>query len=357
MKASQFFILFLSLLSFLSAEKCHPYDKKALLKIKNDINNPYDIITWDPKTDCCEDWPAVQCDPKTNRITQLNIHNADIKRPIPASIAELPYLEGLSFRTCNLTGHITQGIAKLSNLKSIDLRQNHLTGPVPSFLGQLNNLEYIGFRKRWLMLILTTLMPQETGDISFVFGMKSLNYIDLSRNMLQFDFSKVVEFTTTLAHLDLNHNSIYGSIPQALAKTIKSTSSFSGSTRVYKAPSSILRQFFIHLKDDEIKDGLEHIAPENHLIDREMQGRVNSIQFQLSSNSMRIRRREAISGAFTAWSASRFQPRGGLTQKKEQESRIQASASPRHREVISRGRELVAESCSNSLPQPRGLEL
>ncbi|KAK4485385.1 hypothetical protein RD792_008024 [Penstemon davidsonii] len=278
MKTSHIFILLLSLISFLSAEKCHPNDKKALLKIKNDLNNPYDIITWDSKADCCEDWYGVQCDPKNNRITQLYINNADIKQPIPASIAELPYLEGLSFHSCNMTGHITQAIAKLPNLKSIDLRHNHLTGPVPSFLGQLKKLEYIGLSFNNLtgsipaslfkltklggLLLdrnkLTGTIPESfgsfkedfylylshnqlsgpipktlananfnyidasrnklEGDISFLFGIKSLNYIDFSRNMLQFDFSKVVEFTTTLAHLDLNHNSIYGSIPQALAK-------------------------------------------------------------------------------------------------------------------------------------------
>ncbi|TKY62563.1 Polygalacturonase inhibitor [Spatholobus suberectus] len=45
--------LLLILLSTVASELCNPEDKKVLLQIKNDLNNPYLLASWDPNTDCC----------------------------------------------------------------------------------------------------------------------------------------------------------------------------------------------------------------------------------------------------------------------------------------------------------------
>ncbi|KAH6812465.1 polygalacturonase inhibiting protein 1 [Perilla frutescens var. frutescens] len=272
-------LLFLSLSSLShAAERCHPNDKKALFQIKKDLKNPYILISWNPKLDCC-DWNVVKCDDKTNRIIDLDISAADLKLPIPASIGDLPYLEELTFHNANVTGEIPKAITKLSNLNFLDLRKNLLTGPVPSFLSQLKKLSYIGLSFNSLtgsipaslfqlpelggLLLdrnnLTGGIPASfgykkqqdfylylshnqlsgpipatlgytnfswfdvsrnrlEGDISFMFGKnKSLNTAVFSRNLFQFDFSKV-EFSESLRNLDLNHNKIFGSVPAALAK-------------------------------------------------------------------------------------------------------------------------------------------
>ncbi|MGI4370284.1 hypothetical protein ACR2V4_27215, partial [Klebsiella pneumoniae] len=44
---------------------------------------------------------------------------------------------------------------------------------------------------------------------------KTIQIVDFSRNMFQFDLSKVV-FPQSLTSLDLNHNKIYGSLPVGL---------------------------------------------------------------------------------------------------------------------------------------------
>ncbi|KAI3472155.1 hypothetical protein Pfo_029643, partial [Paulownia fortunei] len=256
------------------SKKCHPNDKKVLLEIKNALNNPYDLISWDPKTNCC-DWYVVKCGEKTNRITEFDLSNADLNLPIPAAFGDLPYLESLTFHKTNVTGQIPEAITKLSKLNFLDLRWNHLTGPVPSFLSQLKKLTYIGlsfnnftgsipaslsqlpnlggllldrnkltgsipesfaeFRQQDFYLYLshnqlTGTIPRKLGyanftwidvsrnrlegDISFLFGKnKSLGVADFSRNMLQFDISKV-EFPKSLTNLDLNHNKITGSLPE-----------------------------------------------------------------------------------------------------------------------------------------------
>ncbi|KAK4404227.1 Polygalacturonase inhibitor [Sesamum angolense] len=281
MATSHFLILaflFLSFISLAFAERCHRNDKKALLKIKKDLNNAYDFVSWDPKIDCCE-WNSVKCDEKTNRITSVAISNSDLKLPLPAAVGDLPFLQTLSFYKTNLTGQIPIVITKLSELIFLDLRWNLLSGPVPSFLSQLKNLNYIGlsfnnftdsippslsrlpklggllldrnkltgsipesfadFRVKDFYLYLShnqlngtipirlghtnfTLLDVSRntleGDISFLFGKnKSINTAYFSRNKLQFDMSKM-EFPKTLGNLDLSHNKIYGSLPEGLTK-------------------------------------------------------------------------------------------------------------------------------------------
>ncbi|KAK2986570.1 hypothetical protein RJ640_028558 [Escallonia rubra] len=50
-------------------------------------------------------------------------------------------------------------------------------------------------------------------DISFMFGKnKSTQSADYSRNMFEFDFSKVKEFPASLVSLDLNHNEHFGEL-------------------------------------------------------------------------------------------------------------------------------------------------
>ncbi|CAI8590541.1 unnamed protein product [Vicia faba] len=61
-------LLLLSPVTF--SEKCNPQDKKVLLRIKQELNNPYLLASWDPKTDYC-DWYCVECDIKFHRITAL----------------------------------------------------------------------------------------------------------------------------------------------------------------------------------------------------------------------------------------------------------------------------------------------
>ncbi|KAL2483127.1 Polygalacturonase inhibitor 1 [Forsythia ovata] len=278
---SFFSFLFLSqtFLSLSATERCNPNDKKVLLRIKKALNNPYQLASWDPKTDCC-DWYVVECDPNTNRIVTFNLFSANISAQIPAAIGDLPYLQTLVFRKLtNLTGQIPPAIAKLSNLKLLRLSYTNLSGTVPTFFTQLNNLTFLdlsfndltGPIPPELSLLqnldalhldrnkltgnipesfgkftgkvpdlylshnkLTGSVPKNlgdlnftvldfsrnslVGDISFLFGTnKTIQIVDFSRNVFEFDLSNV-KFPDSLTSLDLNHNKIKGSLPQDLRK-------------------------------------------------------------------------------------------------------------------------------------------
>ncbi|KAL0451704.1 UNVERIFIED_CONTAM: Polygalacturonase inhibitor [Sesamum latifolium] len=212
--------LFLSFSSLAFAERCHPSDKKALLKIKKDLYNAYVFVSWDPKIDCCE-WNSVECDEKTNRITTIDISNSDLKLPMPASIGDfnnftgsippslssLPKLGGLRLDRNKLTGSIPESFADFHEKDFyLYLSHNQLTGTIPRRLGYTNFTWFDVSRNRL------------EGDISFLFGKnKSINTADFSRNKLQFDMSNM-EFPESLRNLDLNHNKIYGSLPEGLTK-------------------------------------------------------------------------------------------------------------------------------------------
>ncbi|PHU27708.1 Polygalacturonase inhibitor [Capsicum chinense] len=270
-------ILILSFPSPSISVRCNPKDKQVLLQIKKDLGNPYHLASWDPNTDCCY-WYVVKCDRKTNRINALTVFQANISGQIPTGVGDLPYLEILQFHhITNLTGTIQPTIAKLTNLRMLRLSFTNLTGPVPEFLSQLKKLtlleldynqltgtipaslsqlpnlnaiyldrnkltgqipESFGKFKGQIPDIylshnsLTGQVPRSLGDlnfstldfsrnklegdVSFLFGKnKTIQTIDLSRNALEFDLSKV-EFPESLTSLDLNHNRIFGSLPQGL---------------------------------------------------------------------------------------------------------------------------------------------
>ncbi|ONH95465.1 hypothetical protein PRUPE_7G072700 [Prunus persica] len=267
-------LLFSTILNPALSELCNPKDKKVLLQIKKAFNKPYILSSWKPKRDCC-DWYSVTCDSTTNRVNSLTLFSGGLSGQIPPQVGDLPYLELLQFhKQPNLTGPIQPSIAKLKSLKLLrlswtnisgsvpdflsqlknltflELSFNNLTGSIPSSLSQLPNLEVLHLDRNKLTglfqifgsfsalylshnqlsgKIPTSLAKLDVstidfsrnkleGDASMLFGLnKTTQIVDLSRNLLEFDLSKV-KFSKSLTSLDLNHNKIAGSIPVGLTQ-------------------------------------------------------------------------------------------------------------------------------------------
>ncbi|CAH8312727.1 unnamed protein product [Eruca vesicaria subsp. sativa] len=272
------FLFFITYLIIIASSKdlCNENDKITLLKIKNSLNNPYQLINWDTTYDCCR-WSSVECGDATvnHSVISLTIFSAQISAQIPPEVGDLPYLQDLMFhKITNITGQIPQTITKLKYLRSLWLSSLNLTGPVPDFLSQLKNLDYLNLAFNQLSGSipsslaslpklayvdlsrnkLTGTIPESfgsfqaepfylllshnqlsgsipkslgninfdkidfsrnklTGDASMLFGPNKTTFsTDLSRNMLQFDLARV-EISETFGVLDLNHNGITGSIP------------------------------------------------------------------------------------------------------------------------------------------------
>lgn len=136
-----FFSFILLFSTFVSAEQCHPDDKKALLQIKEHFRNPDTLKTWTPNTDYCY-WFQVGCDQTTYRVTFVKIlYNRNTIGPIPSAIGDLPYLQVLGLSNLlNVTGPILQSITKLKNLIFLDLSSINIGGKIPEFLFELTSL-------------------------------------------------------------------------------------------------------------------------------------------------------------------------------------------------------------------------
>ena len=153
---------------------------------------------------------------------------------IPQSLFSLPALEYLYLETNQLSGSLKDIPDPLSSgllqIKAIFLSDNQLTGPIPESLFQLTNL-------RCLYLDSNKLMG--TIELSSIWGLTSLNQLDLSNNMISLidkegdtiapylpsieylgfascNLTKLpatLRYLDTITDLDLSNNHIKGVIP------------------------------------------------------------------------------------------------------------------------------------------------
>ncbi|KAJ6408168.1 hypothetical protein OIU84_011472 [Salix udensis] len=192
-------------------------------------------------------WNQVECDPTTNRIVSLRMYSGNLSGEIPAEVGDLPYLKTLELhKLTNITGPIPTSISNLINLISLRLSRLNLTGPKLIFLAWTGTSLRAQFPESFGNFVgrvpgislshnqLSGKIPASLdnrdfrwvdfsrnkleGDASMFFGPnKTTGVVDLSRNLLEFNFSNVV-FPTTLTNLDINHNKIFGSIPTQMTQ-------------------------------------------------------------------------------------------------------------------------------------------
>ncbi|CAI9100124.1 OLC1v1037054C1 [Oldenlandia corymbosa var. corymbosa] len=258
--------------------KCNSNDKNALLQIKQGLNNPDNLADWVPTTDCCS-WFGVECD--TGKVTSLRISDREVSGQISPAIGNLQYLRFLdiSFLT-NLTGTIPSTITRLTRLEILGLYGNKLSGPIPPSLGNFKSLRLLdlsynlfsGSIPSSLSKLpsilgidlghnrLTGPIPESfghfvgktpdlflsnnflsgpvpkslgyvnfsseinlssnnlTGDPTFLFGKnKTVITVELSSNLFEFDLSNVA-FPDSLKNLLLDHNKIFGRLPEGLTQ-------------------------------------------------------------------------------------------------------------------------------------------
>uniref|UniRef100_UPI0005C9C710 probable leucine-rich repeat receptor-like protein kinase At1g35710 n=1 Tax=Fragaria vesca subsp. vesca TaxID=101020 RepID=UPI0005C9C710 len=221
--------------------RCIERERDALLAIKGDLVDEYNLLSSWGREDCCG-WERVHCDPHTGHVIQLHLggvlevsrrgldrlemYNArsgymyfpglfylqgqDILKnfggQVSPKIIELQYLEylDLSLNFFNAT-QIPTLICSLSNLRHLDLHSNHLTGSkIPKLIGNLTNLRYldlsyIGF----------------SGEIpTTMCSLSNLRHLDLYDNDL--NGSNILELIgnlTNLRYLDLSENSLGDETP------------------------------------------------------------------------------------------------------------------------------------------------
>ncbi|XP_047051743.1 polygalacturonase inhibitor 1-like [Lolium rigidum] len=261
-----------------SAMDCDGDDRAALLRVKSQLGDPVQLLSWLPSTNCCA-WepPAVFCS-AAGRVTGLALSSLDgVRAPVPPALGELPELVILQVQSVRgLSGPIPPSLANLTRLEDLNIAGTSISGPVPGFLAgiatlrtiviadgklagsipaclsSLPELRYLDLSGnmltgaippgllhgsfRFLILAnnrLTGEIPADLGDADvdtldlsrnrlagdpspFLFSMtKAAAKMDLSWNELEFDMTDV-RFPHHLRYLDLSHNRINGSVPKSL---------------------------------------------------------------------------------------------------------------------------------------------
>ncbi|XP_047320049.1 protein NSP-INTERACTING KINASE 3-like isoform X2 [Impatiens glandulifera] len=161
------------------------YEVVALMAIKNDLNDPYNVLeNWDINSvDPCS-WRMVTCSPDG-------------------------YVSALGLPSQSLSGILSPGIGNLTNLQSVLLQNNAITGLIPDVIGKLDKLQTLDLSANNF----NGQIPTSVGDL------RNLNYLRLNNNSLIGPIPESLSNVEGLALVDLSFNNLSGSLPKISART------------------------------------------------------------------------------------------------------------------------------------------
>ncbi|VAH54453.1 unnamed protein product [Triticum turgidum subsp. durum] len=203
--------------------------------------------------------------PELSNLTNLNIlelSHANLKGEIPPQVGLMQELSTLNFEKNQLKGTIPPSLGNLSKLSYLYLDRNHFSGKVPTTLGRIATLKRLLLSKNKLEgnmdfllalsnyrqlqdLVITNnyftgTLPDHMGNLSTqlitfrasynkltggipatLSNLSSLNWIDLSNNLLAKEMPYSITTMENLVFLDISMNELLGTIPSQIG-TFKS---------------------------------------------------------------------------------------------------------------------------------------
>nr|URM60685.1 CO-like family protein [Gymnema sylvestre] len=158
---------------------------KALMDIKESLNDPHGVLNWDTNAvDPCS-WAMITCS-HDGLVISLAAPSQSLSGSISPSIGNLTHLQILLLPNNNISGTVPSELGRLQKIETIDLSDNLFTGDIPSSLSQIKSLQYLRLNNNSL-----------TGAIP-------LSMVNMSR----------------LTFLDLSFNNLSGPVPRVPAKTL-----------------------------------------------------------------------------------------------------------------------------------------
>lgn len=172
-------------------------------------------------------WFGVRCNKDNTHVVALLFNSNNLKRFIPAALANLTHLKVLQLNANDLYGSIPSELGRLKileifnvtfnklsgtippelgnmeKLRELKFPQNRLTGPIPAELGQLKELEEL----RLFSNQLTGVIPPELGNLP------ELRYLLLHSNQLTGEIPSQLGNCSNLIEFNCNANQLEGAIP------------------------------------------------------------------------------------------------------------------------------------------------
>ncbi|XP_028778886.1 probable LRR receptor-like serine/threonine-protein kinase IRK [Neltuma alba] len=182
-------------------------DVLGLIVFKADIKDPKGkLVNWNEDDENSCGWVGVKCNPRSNRVVELNLDGFSLSGRLGRGLFQLQFLRKLSLAKNNLTGSVSPNIARLDNLRVIDLSENNLSGELPDDL----------FRQCGSLRAISLARNKFTGKIpSSLSSCSALAAIDLSFNQFSGPLPSGIWTLSGLRSLDLSDNLLEGEIPES----------------------------------------------------------------------------------------------------------------------------------------------
>ncbi|KAE8691971.1 Detected protein of unknown function [Hibiscus syriacus] len=199
-------------------------DQSALLELKSHISHdPYNLLAtnWSTSISVC-DWIGITGGSRHHRVTALNLSSMDFRGTIPSQLGSLSFLASLDFRHNSFHGSLPTELANLHQLKYLnfgrvpspppslqlyDVSENNLAGEFPASLCNLSALSVLNLNNNSL----GGTIPKCIGNFS-----SSLLEIDLRNNNFHGPIPCSLGELSELESLDLSSNNLHGRIPTEL---------------------------------------------------------------------------------------------------------------------------------------------
>lgn len=211
-------------------------DVLGLIVFKADLQDPNNkLASWNEDDDTACSWFGVQCNPRSNRVTDLVLDGLSLSGRIGRGLLQLQFLRKLSLANNNLTGSISPALAKLANLRTIDLSGNSLSGPIPDdFFRQCGSLRAINLARNKLsgkipaslgscatLSAINLASNQFSGSLpAEIWALSGLRSLDLSGNSLEGDIAKGIEALYNIRAINLSRNRLSGLVPDGIGSCL-----------------------------------------------------------------------------------------------------------------------------------------
>ncbi|KAK6228329.1 hypothetical protein SCA6_000669 [Theobroma cacao] len=176
---------------------CIKSEKQALLKFRQDLQGPSNMLAdWTRNGDCCN-WSGVVCDNVTGRVTELHLGSAQGGCALKAKAETLVRPK--------LGGKLNPSLLDLKSLSYLDLSDNNFgQTPIPAWFWNLTSrLHYLNISRN-----------QFLGNISDLLTMSHPSVVlDLSSNNFTGPLPRI---SVSVTALDLSKNALSGSISHFL---------------------------------------------------------------------------------------------------------------------------------------------
>ncbi|GMP58667.1 hypothetical protein CsSME_00022253 [Camellia sinensis var. sinensis] len=112
-------------------------DVLGLIVFKAGLTDPHSKLTsWNEDDDNRCNWVGIQCDPRTNRVSELQLHGFSLSGHIGRSLLRLQFLRVLSLSNNNFSGTINPILslclsATMGENSSWKTKPHHRTSPPP----------------------------------------------------------------------------------------------------------------------------------------------------------------------------------------------------------------------------------